>query len=293
MISVIILTRNRNYNVLEAAENGRLVIKEKHLICGIVQNGVKCIPYGNVLNAFETFLTDNTLSVEMIPSGVWMPEGRILDFSVIELLQLSTTIPLSASGSSTDFVAPTYSSGGYDVNYVIRLKTDQTLNKDDLSARLQTAVINQGLICNAIAEENNGYKKISLVNFTGDVPNDSFAGLGVSEFYDIGNVINKTRSNVFDDSLRILDLPVVQILDQFTFLNARNIQLIKCHTLPYFGSGVSGENYALCTWQLSRLAQGAQIEVPRSMETANAGSLENDLAQLINLGIAPNIVYID
>lgn len=294
MISVIIVTKNKNYAVLDVPTNGRLVIMEQHLICGIVQNGVKMIPYGNILFPFETFIFDNTMSVEMIPAGVWRPEGRILDFSTIELLQSSETIHPSKSGSTETFTAPIFTEGGYPVVYNLMVRG---LNLTISTAKaIFTGYNKLAFDCNAVSDIGDGYQKLSLINPTGVLKLDIRDNAQITEFYDIGGIIKTTSSYTFDGltNVKIIDLPALTTWSGFTIYQKppNALKLLKVPVLPFFGS-TAGLDALQIGGGFNKIPVGVQFEVPRSMETVNAGALEGDLQGLINANKTPNIVYID
>lgn len=295
MISVIILSRNKSYKVLDVPTDGKLIIKEEHLICGIVQNGVRMVPYGNILTPFETFIWENTLSVEMLPANVFYPDYRVLDFSVIELLQGSTTVHPSQSGSTGEFVAPTFESGGYPIAYNIMVR-NMNLTLDSAKATF-TGYQKLGDDCNSVSDIGNGYQKLSLINpkpqFVGDIRNNQ----NITEFYDLTGFIKSTGSYTLDGlpNLTIVDLPGLTSWSQHTIYQGApsKLKLLKLHSLPFFGSSAETVDALQIGGGFNKVPVGVQFEVPRSMQTVNAGGLDADLQHIIDNNKTPNIVFID
>jgi hypothetical protein len=295
MISVIILTKNKSYSVLDVPTNGILVIKEQHLLCGITQSGVKMVPYGNILSPFEVFIWDNTLSLEMIPTNIWMPEGRILDFSTIELLQSQETIHPSQSGSTETFTAPTFTEGGFPVVYNLMVRG---MNLTISTAKsIFTGLNKLAVDCNAVSDIGDGYQKLSLIKPTGTLLQDLRNNTAITELYDIGKIIKSTGGYTFDglSNISIIDLPALTTWNQHTiyFGQPSKLKLLKVHSLPFFGPTAETIDALHIGGGFNKIPVGVQFEVPRSMQTVNAGGLEADLQGLITANKTPNIVFID
>lgn len=300
MISVIILTKNLKYAVLDVPASGVLQIKELHLICGMVQNGVKVLPYGDVLSSFETYIQNETLSVGIIPHSEFQQEGRILDFTVIELLQLSTTIPVSSSGSATPFVAPTYSSGGYPVNYNLRIKGTNFATPESAEYWLQggfggtsPTAHHQNLSVNAVANDGD-YQLLSVINngFSGFLERGLFnrPEVTITEFYDLGGIFKEAQIFTMDSTaMEIFSFSGLTKLHSSFISNlaySTTLNLLELPSLLFIG-GNTGD-----TDTLLRMPNYSEMKVPRALETANAGAVEGDLLSFINdqFGI---VTYID
>lgn len=289
MISVIILTKNLKYAILDVPETGRLFINELHLICGMVQNGVKCLPYGNVLTSFETFIQNETLSVGIIPHSEFCGEGRVLDFTTIELLQLSTTIPVSASGSSVAFVPPTYESGGYPVDYIIRLKGLNFASLAEANTFVETR--SQGF-CNALG--NDGvYQTLSVYGTNmneyalfQETPN-------LTEIYDIGWGLTTVGNYFFDQcpDLEIISLPNLTSWSQMTMFNNPQASKMKLLELPKcINLGTSPQQLGIFN---GKIGTKCHVKLPRVHETNNAGGVHASVQQYISNNPLGVIEYID
>jgi hypothetical protein len=283
MISVIILSQNFKYVVLDVPANGKLSINEKHLICGMVQNGVKVFPYGTVLSPFETYLQNETLSTEIIPHSAFMEEGRVLDFTVIELLQSTVTIPLSNSGSIVPFVPPVYYAEGLPVVY------DLMLQNGGFTLETFKAWLPYNVACNAMANGQNGEQFFSITTDTFLLNQNLLGSKPITKIQDLTGVVLAAGTNSFlSQTIEYIDLPYLQTFGNNAIVagangnNVPNLKEFKFDTLPFFGSTMeTATAFGSLGYANVALPLGVHFIVPVSMETINAGAVEPSLLHAI------------
>lgn len=286
MISVIIITENGNYSDLDVPADGRLIILERHLICAVVQNGVKMVMYGETspLLPFEVYIQGETLSLDMVHKRMFHPEGRILDFTTIELLQLQQTIHPSNSGSTSEFEAPSYTSGGYPINYNLRLKGANFVNVEQAQAWLRgdyggttPSKRNKDCIVNSLANDGN-YQLLSCL-FVDPILEWGLWNrpeFPITEVYDDG-LFTEAGSYVLESAtVEIFRLSALSTLSNLTWYNggsAGKIKLLEFPALLTIGADT------LANGTFNKLPLGSEIRAPRALETANAGAMEGDLLE--------------
>ncbi len=295
MIHVIILTKQRAYGILEVPENGQLLIKEDHLLCGITQNGVRMIPYGDILTPWEIFIWDNTLSLEMLPNQAFSHSGRVLDFLNIELLQVQATLNPSQSGSVNDFIAPTYTNLGHPVKYNFMVKGLDFANFGEVEAKLKVE------LCNGIYNDGNGYQHLSLIgdqkNWGSTGSNVDFRNSGLTDIYDLGYGVTNLYSNTFDGTvMKRISMNWLTVVGNYQFRACGKEIIYFSMTSPnlaFFGSNAYG-NGVLAIGGAPLFAVGCEMHLNKRLQTALDGiSEEGDLTQLQQAGGNPNIIWHD
>ncbi len=285
MISVIILTKNLKYAVLDVPASGKLQIKEMHLICGMVQNGVKVFPYGSVLSAFETFIQNENLSVGIIPHSEFQQEGRVLDFTVIELLQLSTSIPLSSSGSSVPFVPPIYYELDLPVNYNLTIGGYNWQNYSEVQTAFtgQLYKVDIDAICNGVTTLADGTQKLSMHN-TDKLNYYGAASLpDLTAFLDYEGIFTSLYGGYFFRNNYELKSVVLNGLTHIEniWLNSTSLNYVRLAKLETIAVGA-----------FNSIPSGFTLEVPRALETSNAGSPDPEIVYARDTKLA-TIVYLD
>lgn len=291
MISVIILTENKNYSILEVPANGKLIIRERHLVVGIIQNGVKMISYGvkNPLSAFETFIQNDCNSVEMIQDHFLMPEGRLLDFTAIELLQAQTTLNPVNSGSVEPYVGTEFIVNGLPLNYNIifgglQLSTlaDATeFLKNGWNGSTSLQYKQPDAICNGIINLENGLQKLSTHFYT-NLSKFQFKGSPVTYIKDLNIGITEINQGYeFANALELayIEMPFVKHIDLTSPFYSSG-QKIKEIILPKLQT-LGAVDTATILYYLGSM--GTKLSVPRILETINGGIPEADLTHFLDV----------
>ena len=299
MISVIILSSSGNYAVLDVPENGRLVIRERHLICGMTRYGVRVIPYGTVLSPFEVFIQDNTLSVEMVPRHLFQQEGRVLDFSAIELLQAQTTINPAENGSSQQLEPVTYyDENGLAINYNVKLKGSDFASLEAARDWLMNyntppnhPMSNPNLMTvNGL--KNEGAYQLLSVHYADQLAGRKFKGTNITEFYDLGGVFNDLGHYAWESStLQYVEMPKLEAWGTlFAFQGASALQEVKVPKLKTIGTTAGQDATEFTGFKYA--PANLKLTVSAFMQTSNAGALEGDLQQALNLGKGIQITFV-
>ena len=276
MIHVVILTKNRSYSILDVPANGRLLIREDHLLCGVTQNGVKMIPYGTVLTPWEVFIWDNTLSLEMLPNSAFSMSGRVLDFTIIELLQAQETLHPSQSGSTTEFSAPTFEEGGYPINYnfiVAGLNLSSTAEAQELLRRQGTwykvgSAGDTDAKVNAIADLGNGYQELSTIDFE-TWGSYIWSAVPFTAVIDRKGLIKDHTGYPFHTpkELQFLEMAGWTDLRRHTYNGFTGLKKATFAGLKTMGADPAVNNGAFTGYP-----NFVNIEIPRIFETMNAGA---------------------
>lgn len=235
MISVIILTKNLKYAVLDVPENGKLQIKEEHVICGMVQNGVKVIPYGTTLTAFESYVFYECLSAELVPFSEFQEYGRVLDFNIIELLQVSNTIPMANSGSSVPYTKPVYYANGAPIEYNLKILGTNLKTAEEAELYFKNGnEASHPMKINAVTNSGD-YQLFSVYNTT-TMPLPLYVNNTITEIEDLTGFITSIASNYFENNAKIkrVILPAVTAIGT-SFYHASNLQYCKMDSLKSVG----------------------------------------------------------
>lgn len=289
MINVIILTRNKNYSVLDVPSNGKLVINERHLVVGIVQNGVKCIAYGSTspLSAFETYLQNECNGVEMIDQNLYQQEGRTLDFTVIELLQSQFTSNTADSGSDVIQPVTTYMSLGYPIKYNFKVKGADFGSLAEgrewfANHNAQAASDMQNAVVNALTTDDQGYQMLSVVPGTFGVEwsGKKLLNVGITEFYDMDGLFTLLGSyGLTSNTIQKASFPNVTACNKFLFEGSTVMDLLT-PKLQTFGDtvGKDSSDYNGTT----KVQIGIKWSVSDFMATSNSGLIEGDIQHAID-----------
>lgn len=293
MINVIILTKNKNIAILDVPLNGRLYIKESHLIVSIVNSGVKMIPSPNTtpLIPIETYLQNECMEVSMLSPNLFHPEGRLLDFTSIELLVSQYLTNISNIGSTEDFIAPVYQSGGYPVNYNLRIKGMDFSDTNEADLFIKSR-FGQNAICNALSFDGNNYQRLSLINTTANT-HSGWKQTPLKEIYDIGVGMTKADDYLFDfcPNLEVVDMPNAVSWSQFAIFNApysKNLRLINTPKCTLWGSTPAASGILH-----NKVKLGINVFVSRVMETSNAGAPDAGITALKSNDPTAVINYVD
>lgn len=293
MISVIILTSNKNISVLEVPENGRLIIKERHLIVGLVSNGLKMIPSARTspLMPIETYLQNECQGVEMLHQHLFHPEGRIIDFTVIELLQSQYTIHPANSGSTSEFVSPVYSSNGAVIDYNLKMKGSEFTSVEDAQNWIRFAGTATGnsmntIVVNGLATDADGYQLLSVSDMgTGSIwigtKFKTGPGTNITEFYDLGGLFTELHAHTFNsDNLVYASFPGATVTQDHTF-GAVSPSLKEVHlpALSQWGATTAKDGTNFVGFYQAPL--NLKLTVSNAALTNNAGGVEGNIADAI------------
>lgn len=214
---------------------------------------------------------------------------------LVEELDLSQCIIDNGSISTVQ-----YESGGNPVVYTIAIKGSGFTTAEQFKLFFpNTAPGVDDYEINGIQDIGNGYYKISIVAFNGDLGRNAALAMGVlyndcTEIVDFGGSVNKLLyGSLASVNLKTAIFPAVTLIDRQCFspasLGARSFNLEKL-SLPALQVLNVADNTARVNLfhdynSVPYFKEGTIIEVPRSFQTCNAGAIHPELQICLDSGL--------
>lgn len=256
------------------------------------------VPYGNVLTPFEIYCMETCLDVSLVSRNLMHNGGRILDFTNIELLQQTTTIAPTQSGSSLPYTPQTYYSDGYPIDYNFKLKGADFVDVSEarewfINYNKSAGNTIANAVVNGYINSADGYQYLSVHNV---LPTASWRGrklqnMPITEVYDLKGLFLETSTYAFESpNLEIASFPASTLTDPFLFGGgAPKLRELLLPSLTNFGNTTGQDSTQFNGF--STAPANLKITVNEFMQTANAGALEGDLQHALDLNKGIEITF--